>query len=214
MWIVAIIGNLVPDDVARESQNLCLLLMCHYILSKPTEAYHLIATISDGIFPLMDLFWKGVYEPIDEDSPFGWSRTPSSMNSKFGLNGDELEKYSYGSPCAYQTPLFILLAINYAKSVQYIVEFTNNIIDSILSNKDNYDEFEKVTISLTNGSTAIQYGSYSLWGLYRGAIHITYPDIMQSMHMALEKALLEFAENDKYKMMILCDTKEYFDTLK
>ena len=176
--------------------------LCHYILSKPVEAQHLIATISDSIFLLMDLFWKGVNEPIDDDPPFGWSRNPSSMNRRFGLNGDELEKYSYGSPCAYQTPLFVLLAIDYVKAVKYIVGFTNDIIDSMLKSKESGDELEKVTVSLIDGSTTTQYGCYSLWGLYRGAIHITYPDILQSMHMALEKALLEFAENDKYDSII------------
>ena len=176
--------------------------LCHYILSKPVEAQHLIAAISDSIFLLMDLFWKGVNEPIDDDPPFGWSRNPSSMNRRFGLNGDELEKYSYGSPCAYQTPLFVLLAIDYVKAVKYIVGFTNDIIDSMLKSKESGDELEKVTVSLIDGSTTTQYGCYSLWGLYRGAIHITYPDILQSMHMALEKALLEFAENDKYDSII------------
>ena len=176
--------------------------LCHYILSKPVEAQHLIATIPDSIFLLMDLFWKGVNEPIDDDPPFGWSRNPSSMNRRFGLNGDELEKYYYGSPCAYQTPLFVLLAIDYVKAVKYIVGFTNDIIDSMLKSKESGDELEKVTVSLIDGSTTTQYGCYSLWGLYRGAIHITYPDILQSMHMALEKALLEFAENDKYDSII------------
>lgn len=183
--------------------------LCHYILSKPVEAQHLIATISDSIFLLMNLFWKGINEPIDDDSPFGCPRRPSSMNRRFGLNGDELENYSYGSPCAYQTPLFVLLAIDYVKAVKYIVGFTNDIIDSMLKSKESGDELEKATIFLIDGSTTTQYGCYSLWGLYRGAIHITYPDILQSMHMALEKALLEFAENDKYDSII----KNTFDFL-
>ena len=72
----------------------------------------------------------------------------------------------------------------------------------MLKSKESGDELEKVTVSLIDGSTTTQYGCYSLWGLYRGAIHITYPDILQSMHMALEKALLEFAENDKYDSII------------
>lgn len=183
--------------------------LCHYILSKPTEAYHLIATISDGVFPLMDLFWKGINEPTDDGYPFGWSRKPSSMNRNFGLNGEELEGYSYGSPCAYQTPLFILLATDYIKAVKYIVGFTNDIIDSMIESEERGDDLEEVKISLIDGSEVTQYGSYSLWGLYRGAIHITYPDIMQSMHMALEKVLLEFAENDKYDSLI----KNTFDYL-
>lgn len=183
--------------------------LCHYILSKPTEAYHLIATISDGVFPLMDLFWKGINESTDNDYPFGWSRKPSSMNRNFGLNGEELEGYSYSSPCAYQTPLFILLATDYIKAVKYIVGFTNDIIDSMIESEERGDDLEEVKISLMDGSEVTQYGSYSLWGLYRGAIHITYPDIMQSMHMALEKVLLEFAENDKYDSLI----KNTFDYL-
>ena len=183
--------------------------LCHYILSKPTEALHLITTISDGIYPLMDLFWKGINEPIDDGYPFGWPRRPSSMNSKFGLNGDELEMYSYGSPCAHQTPLFFLLATDYINAVKYIVGFTNDIIDSMLKSEEWGDDLEKVNISLVDGSEVTQYGNYSLWSLYRGAIHIDYPDVMQSMHMALERTLLEFAKDDKYANLV----KDTFDYL-
>ena len=181
--------------------------LVHYILSNPIEAQHLIATIPDEIYPLMDLFWTYTDKSIDDDFT-GIRISPYSINSRFGLNGDELEKHSYASPNTYQTPLYILLAVDFGRAVKYIVAFTNNIVDHIISNVDDSEELKKVTIYHADGSQTTQYGSYSLWGIYRGAVHITYPNVMQSMHMALEKSLLECAKDGKYDSLVT-DTLNY-----
>ena len=170
----------------------------HYILSNPQEAALLICNVPDDIFPLMDLFWR--YKK--EKSRFSSEYYTFLNENSFGLNADELE-YSYGPAHAYQTPLFLLLATRYWKAVEYIVEFTNSIIDHILKCKPRNEELSKITIFCSNETSSAQYGNYSLWGLYRGVIHVIYPDIMQSMHMALERVLLEFADDERYDKIVM-----------
>ena len=169
----------------------------HYILSRPLDAQSLIRAIPEDIFPLMDLFWRYSkpknrprgqladyldYSPLDENL--------------LGLS-KELN-YSYGSPWAWQTPLFALLTTNkYWQALDYIIDFTNDLVARIFKDKRRNEQLNEVKIYLRHGKPNIQYGNYSLWGLYRGAVHITYPYVMQSMHMALERILLNLADDKK-----------------
>lgn len=170
----------------------------HYILSRPLDAQSLIRAIPEDLFPLMDLFWRYSkpktrprgqladyldYSPLEEDL--------------LGLS-KELN-YSYDSPWAWQTPLFALLTTNkYWQALDYIIDFTNDLVERISNDKHRNEHLNKVEIYLRHGSSNIQYGNYSLWGLYRGDVHITYPCVMQSMHMALERVLLNFANDKTY----------------
>ena len=180
--------------------------LSHYILSKPLESILLIASVSDDIFPLMDLFWKFKKEEPRLSGILDTSEYYSSSCISLGLNNKELDRY-YGQAWAFQTPLFTLLATNYWKAVEYIVKFMNDIIDFISNDKFRNEILECVKIYLMSGEVVMQYGNYSLWGLYRGAIHITYPEIVQSMHMALEKYLLELTEDRNNDEIV----KEIFD---
>lgn len=181
--------------------------LSHYILSKPLESILLIGSVSDDIFPLMDLFWKFKKEEPQVSGILGTSEYYSSSCISLGLNNKELDRY-YGQAWAFQTPLFTLLATNYRKAVEYIVKFMNDIIDYISNDKFRNEILECVKIYLRSGEVVMQYGNYSLWSLYRGAIHITYPEIVQSMHMALEKYLLELSE-DEDNNRIITDTFDY-----
>ena len=170
----------------------------HYILSRPLDAQSLIRAIPENIFPLMDLFWRyskpkkrpqGQLADYLDYSPFD--------ENLLGLS-KELN-YSYDSPWACQTPLFVLLTTSkYWQALDYIIDFTNYLVVQISKDKRRNEQLSKVKIYLRHGKSNIQYGNYSLWELYRGAVHITYPNVMQSMHMALERVLLNFADDKKY----------------
>lgn len=155
----------------------------------------------------MDLFWKLKKEEPQVSGIIGTSECYLSSCISLGLNNKELDRY-YGQAWAFQTPLFTLLATNYWKAVEYIVKFMNDIIDYISNDKFRNEMLECVKIYLNTGEVVMQYGNYSLWGLYRSAIHITYPEIIQSMHMALEKCLLEISE-DKNNDEIVKETFDY-----
>ena len=170
----------------------------HYILSRPLDAQSLIRAIPESIFPLMDLFWrysKPKNRPRGQLADY-LDYSPSDENL-LGLS-EELN-YSYGSPWAGQTPLFVLLTTNkYWQALDYIIDFTNDLVARLSKDKRRNEQLNKVKIYLRHGKSNIQYGNYSLWGLYRGAVHITYPYVMQSMHMALERVLLNLADDKKY----------------
>lgn len=165
----------------------------HYVLSKPRYSYNLIATVPDDILSILDLFWT--YTKVNLDDEFGWRSHSYSKNNGYGLNCVELES-GYGPACAFQTPIYSLLFVSYWRTVEYIVSFTNRIIDNILKNHGNHEALTEVTLYLEN-KRHVQYGNYALWGLYRGAVHIYFPEVLESMHMALEKVLLELAKAEK-----------------
>lgn len=181
--------------------------LSHYILSNPLESTLLIGCVSDDIFPLMDLFWKFKKDESRTNSMLYAYENYSTNCTSLGLNNKELDRY-YGQSWVFQTPLFTLLAANYWKAIEYIVVFMNNIVEYISNDKFRNEILECIKIYLRNGECVMQYGNYSLWGLYRGAIHITYPEIIPSMHMALEKFLLELSEDENnYKKVT--DTFDY-----
>ncbi|WP_182021347.1 ATP-binding protein [Bacteroides intestinalis] len=170
----------------------------HYVLSKPQFSFNLIAVIPDDIISIIDLFWT--YIKVDPNDEFEWRSYSHSKNNHYGLNHEELE-YRYGPAYAFQTPIYPLLFFHYWRTVEYIVSFTNRIIDYILKNGESHEQLTEVAVYMGDEQT-IQYGNYALWGLYRGAVHITFPDVLESMHMALEKVLLEFSDDEKYDKIV------------
>lgn len=181
--------------------------LCHYILSKPIEAKLLICAVPNDIFPLMNLFWRYKKESSDANLlPIATNNY--ACNHFWGLNDDELEDYSYEPAYSYSTPLYYLLHVSYWKTLEYIVDVMNSIIDYVLNYGMLNDELKKITISLRNQTTVEQYGNSSLWSLYRGSISVTCPDVIISMHMALERVLLEFADTDKNDKVVM-DSFDY-----
>lgn len=181
----------------------------HYILTRPLNAQLLIESIPEDIFPLMDLFWRySKPKTRPSGSLADFLDCSSSDESILGLDS-ELD-YSYGSSWAGQTPLLTLLTTNkYWQALDYIIDFTNDLVAQIPKDKHRNERLDKVIIHLKDGKTVIQQGNDSLWGLYRGAVHITYPYIMQSMHMALERILLSYAADERFDNIL----KASFDRL-
>lgn len=169
----------------------------HHILSRPLDAQLLIRTIPEDIFLLMDLFWR-YSKPKTRPSGYLADYLDYSPMDENLLGRSKELNYSLGSPWAWQTPLFALLTTNkYWQALDYIIDFTNELVARISKDKRRNGQLNEVKIYLKDRKPVIQYGNYSLWGLYRGAVHITYPYVMQSMHMALERVLLNFADDKK-----------------
>ncbi len=167
--------------------------LCHFILSKPQDAILLIKSVPDDIFPLMDLFWR--FKKEEPNNKY-FAEVSLSNEISLGLNHAELSQL-YGPACAFKTPLLILLENEFDKALEYIVGFTNGIIDFILKNNFRGEKLEEIKIFLRTGNYVVQYGNQSLWELYRGSIRDSYPEIVTSMHMALERVLLKIAEDEK-----------------
>lgn len=108
---------------------------------------------------------------------------------KFGLRDLDFRN-NYSPAGADQTPIYTLLYISPLKTLNFIIDLINYCIEYYCTSTKTLNDITEIDV-YHNGTISKQFGSYYLWGIYRGAIHITIPCLLQSIHMALEKYLLE-----------------------
>ncbi len=160
--------------------------LCSKILEKPYLASELIKTLPLSVIQLCDLFWQKQQKKNDR---FGYDR--DSMESRYGLT--DKHKFDYFPASANQTPIKWLLQIAFHKTLDFIIDFTNRAVESYSQSDYGKKDVEKITLHI-NEKEVTQYLSWAIWGMYRGNGSPVVPYLLQSMHMALEKTLLEFAQ--------------------
>jgi hypothetical protein len=137
------------------------------------------------IFKLAELFW--FYTPVE--NPYGRIKGIDT-EQYFGL---ESIRFDYYPASAYQTPVFWLLQNSLKETVDFILEFTDKVVE-IYKNSSFDSSIEVIDINL-NDEKKQQYISNCLWNLYRGTGSPVSPYLLQSIHMALEKFFLENGKN-------------------
>ncbi|EHO13008.1 AVAST type 4 anti-phage nuclease Avs4 [Myroides odoratimimus] len=157
---------------------------CSEILSKPYEAIDLIKIMPSYVIELCKLFWQPIKE---KDHDFGIDR--SSMESKYGITSNYRSDYFPAS--AYQTPIYYLLKTEFFSTLDFIIDFINEAVNSYSRSDYGVKDVEKVILNIEQ-EERIQYLSPSIWTMYRGNGSPVVPDLLQSIHMALEKILLEY----------------------
>lgn len=160
--------------------------LCSKILEKPYLAIELIKTLPSHVIQLCDLFWQK--QPKKHDR-FGYDR--DSMESRYGLT--DKHKLNYFPASANQTPIKWLLQIAFHETLDFIIDFTNRAVESYSHSDYGKKDVEIITLHL-DGKEVSQHLSCAIWGMYRGNGSPVVPYLLQSMHMALEKVLLEFAQ--------------------
>lgn len=100
---------------------------------------------------------------------------------------------SYFPPSAYQTPFYHLLYFSFVDSIKFIVNFTNHAVQNYVDSKVN-NAIREIDVLLSEEKQVKQYISDEIWCMYRGSGGIATPYLLQSLHMALEKRLLELAK--------------------
>lgn len=112
---------------------------------------------------------------------------------------DEIEKYfgidsniKFYPVSAYQTQIFFLLRFSFQNTIDFILKFTNNSINSFTRSRLAKNEIEEIEIFIDKNSSVKQYISNRLWCMHRGTQ--VAPDFLKSIHMALEKYLFEDAK--------------------
>ena len=160
--------------------------LCSKILEKPYLATELLKTLPLSVIQLCDLFWK--IQPIKHDI-LGYDR--DSMESRYGL----AEKYQlhYFPSSANQTPIKWLLQISFHETLDFIIEFTNKSVESYSQSDYGKEDVVKTTLHI-NQTEVTQYLSGAIWSMYRGNGSPVVPDVLRSIHMALEQILLEFSQ--------------------
>lgn len=159
--------------------------VCSKILKKPLIAFELIKELPLSIIELCDLFWKGKSENHNRTEYYS-----ESLESRYGLAKET--EFNYFPPSAFQTPIYWLLQKAFKETLDFIIDFTNRAVEYYSQTDYGKEEVKKIVLHI-NDRQITQYLSDSIWCMYRGSIGNS-PNLLQSMHMALEKALLRCAE--------------------
>jgi tRNA A37 threonylcarbamoyladenosine biosynthesis protein TsaE len=167
--------------------------LCSKILEKPYIATELIRTQPLSVIQLCDLFWQK--QPKKHDR-YGYDR--DTMESKYGLA--EKHSFNYFPSSANQTPIQWLLQVAFYETLDFIIDFTNKSVESYSQSDYGKKDVVKITLYI-NEKEVTQYSSWAIWSMYRGNGSPVVPSVLQSMHMALEKILLEFAQVSKSEII-------------
>lgn len=160
--------------------------LCSKILEKPYIATVLINTLPLYVIQLCGLFWQKQERKPDR---FGYDR--DTMESRYGLT--DKYKFDYFPASANQTPIKWLLQIAFLETLYFIIDFTNKSVEKYSQSDYGKEDVIEITLYLQDKEIR-QYLSWAIWSMYRGGGSPVVPYLLQSIHMALEKTLLEFSE--------------------
>lgn len=111
--------------------------------------------------------------------------------NKYGLTASA--EHDYFPPSANQTPIGPLLRVSPVETLNFIIRLVNHFAETYAgSGFDN--SIVEVTITL-GAKTVRQYHSDGLWQCYRGTGSPVLPNLLRSVHMALESWLFRVADN-------------------
>lgn len=160
--------------------------LCTTILEKPYLAVELIKELPMSVIQLCDLFWK--YN--QDEHNFGY--TDLGLEHMYGLTDSNILGYFPAS--ANQTPIKWLLHEAFNETLNFIISFINSAVEKYSHSEYELKDIKEITLYI--GDTEVQqYASNAIWGMHRGTIGPVVPYLLQSVHMALEKTLLEFAQH-------------------
>lgn len=184
------LANLFDEILARPFKRREL----HYDLSKAVissdmDNISIIIALPVYVLKLAELFW------IDHKEKESYGSY--DVEEYYGLDKYELLKYFPAS--ALQTPLYWLLKFSFRKAIDFILSFTNRAVKNYVDS--GFDKTVQEIELIIDGQIRKQYLSHSLWNMYRGVGSPVSPYLLQSMHMALEKYLLEIAEKQDSKVL-------------
>lgn len=166
------------------------------------ELLEMILTSWDGL-----LICKNLPEKVLELAGLFWTKTPRKVKNDgifphyereevedaFNLSSKYENKYFPAS--ALQTPIYFLLKNHFSITIDFILDFINKSVEYYAkSNWEYQEEIQMVDVFIDENTTIQQYHSKSLWNIYRGNSSPVMPNLIQSIHMALEKYLLEIGK--------------------
>ncbi|MCK4797777.1 MAG: ATP-binding protein, partial [Spirochaetes bacterium] len=162
----------------------------YYALIKPiltslTDSFEVVKALPNYVIKLADIFW--FYNPDDLDDDYRYSRR-MDMEDYFCISSIHNDFFPAS---AFQTPIYQLLRIAPQETADFILSFTNKTVECYVRSELD-GEIEQVDVFVDN-KVIKQYISNRLWCMYRGTQVAPY--LLESMHMALEKWLLEVARS-------------------
>lgn len=125
---------------------------------------------------LTNLFWKQ-----QKEKKYGYSLT---YDSRYGLNEKFYSNYTEATP--YLTFINTFLYFKFEETLDFIINFTNECIENYKKSK--IKEYEIIDLYIDT-EVNTQIINRDIWNLYRGIENDS--KLLSSIHMALEKNLLE-----------------------
>ena len=157
------------------------------ILSSATNSFEVVKNLPEQVIKLANLFWFQIPNQTD------W-------HSRIGVEEDfcivDNSDFNYSPASAFQTPIFQLLHLIPNTTIDFILQFTNKTVECY-AKSELKNELQEVDIFVDETKIIKQYISNRLWNMYRGTQVSTY--LLESIHMALEKWLLEYAKTASQK---------------
>lgn len=161
------------------------------ILTSITDGFEVVKRLPNHVIKLVDLFWFQLPKKAGR-----YENHSIGVEKYFGLS--ERHDFDYFPASAFQTPVFQLLRFAPKETIDFILSFTNKTVECY-ANSEIKDEVEEVEIFINEKETKKQYISNRLWNMYRGTQVST--NLLESIHMALEKWLLENAKSTSKEIL-------------
>lgn len=161
-----------------------------YMLGSVLESTDIAAAAPEEVIRLAEYVWL---LPRPED-PHGFGRSRLDIDDDFGLSRSIHEYYPASS---LQTPIAALLKVKPKETLDFIVRLTNKSINIYSESELSQNETEEITLTFADGLKQTQLIGPRIWEIYRGT-HVA-PDLLESIHMALEKWLLDYVANASEK---------------
>lgn len=155
------------------------------ILTSNNESVPYIITLPECVIKLGNMSW---YHAAEDRHPYNISGI--GVEGYYSIRS-QWSHYFYPSS-ALQTPVFYLLRIAFPDAIKFILSFTNKTVEAYF--KSGFDPSVHEIEVTVNSVKSKQFISSGLWNIYRGAGSPVTPSLLQSIHMALEKYLLEMSK--------------------
>lgn len=157
-----------------------------FVLSK-IEAFGVSKELPSKTLQLAELFWTYTPQKGDDD----YSSEYMDLDHCFGI-----EKYDFDHDSAspYKTPIYTLLnASSFWETLNFIINFTNKSLSAFSMSRIGREKTKETTVLINDGFSIKQLISNRIWCIYRGTQ--TGSHLLESIHMALEKWLLEHGKH-------------------
>ena len=162
------------------------------VLSDNNKSLPFIANLPEHVIRLADVSWYQAKETKHAYDFGGYGEEKYySIRSQW--------HHDYFPASGLQTPTYYLLHFAFPQTIQFLLSFINRTVTGY-SNSGADSSVHEIEVTV-NDETKKQYISHSLWNTYRGTGLYATPYLLQSIHMALEKYLLEITKRSDRKTL-------------
>ena len=172
------------EEVIRENQTSHAgkhYALVQTVLTSLIDSIEVAKSLPEQVLRLADLFWFQTYQ-----RKFG--HPASRVEESFCISPNHFEYYPAS---AFQTPIFHLLRLFPKETLDFILAFTNKTV-ACYAKSDLDGQIEAIDVVIDEKRIIKQFISTRLWNVYRGTQ--VAPNLLESIHMALEKWLLDYAK--------------------